>query len=383
MAQLPLERLLIYTDKKHIEDFELSTMEFNELYELYVTTKDEILDQRISSVDFFNELFYYITFIYENKDSAERLDDFYSAHTALYPPVAKYKNPKNQVDKIQGAEYAALANKAKRYIMAFVWLILNKQQQLPQHVAFFRAALNKRFDKDGTAMAKEFRTFLQNHPEKYNISFDPHPEFGINLLLRGSAEWQEATLDFDRIEILNIVRHFSREEQQQIIAEIKEAYMIRKGDGIEKQISSVTHQKRANENFLDNLVLDENLKLLNSIAESNEPLTQDPTMHSGFEAYIIKDQQKVLDILMLIANMGNSQLAILIKFIKAFQQLKYIQADCFINLDLFIKNAADQFPGVSFDKANVKKYIQTGNKPGETAYVESVQKIATYLQPLL
>ena len=64
MYQHPLERLLIYTDKKHLDKFPLSETEFNELYELFTTTKNDFLDPDISAVMFFNEVFYYLTTIF-------------------------------------------------------------------------------------------------------------------------------------------------------------------------------------------------------------------------------------------------------------------------------------------------------------------------------
>ncbi|MBQ4394033.1 MAG: hypothetical protein II825_01860 [Paludibacteraceae bacterium] len=383
MHQHDLERLLIYTDKDFLDDFPLSQTEYNELYELFITTKNDVLEARITAVDFFNEVFYYITHIYDDREAAEHLLDYYDAETALYPPVPKYQNPKNDVDRVHGCDYRKLAEEAKFYIMDFVWFILNKQQQLPLHVGFFRTALNKQFDKDKTSLADEFRDFLTKHPDQYNISFTPHPECGIDLILRSNGEWQRVTLDFDRIAILAIVKRFAIQDRDKIVSMIKEAYLARRGEGVERTISKVTYQKRANENFLNNLAKEENLKALDELSNTTETSTQTPTPGEGFDSYIIKEHKKVLDILMLVAYMGDSQLALLIKFIKAFQQLNYIQQDCFEDIDLFIENAATKFPGITFDKANVRKYIKQGTNFGDTKYAEDIKKIAKYLQPLL
>ena len=383
MYQHPLERVLLYTDKDSFEDFALSKTEYSELYELYITTKDDVLDSHISAAKFFNEVFYYITHIYDDPESPEHLMEYYKADTALYPPVDKYINPKNEVDRIHGREYFNEAEKAKCYILDFVWYILNKQQELPQHVVFFRTVLNKQHNKDNTSLADEFRSFMKDHPDKFNISFTPHPEYDIFLIMRSNAEWQDVTLDFDRAEIINIVHRFSKNEQQKIISFIKEAYLARKGDGIESVISSVTYHKRANENFLDNLAKEENLQMLNAITSTSKTITEDTTPHSGFESYIIKDHDKVMNILMLIAYMGNSQVASIIKFIKAFQQLEYIREDCFEDLDLFIENAEEQFTDISFDKNNLKRYIKRGTKLSDSEYAEEVKRTAKYLLPLL
>ena len=384
MYQHPLERLLIYTDKKHLDKFPLSETEFNELYELFTTTKNDFLDPDISAVMFFNEVFYYLTSIYDDVDAAEHLINYYKADTALYPPLEKYTNPKNDVDRAHSYEYTQEAEEAKFYIMDFVWFILNKQQQLPQHVVFFKKALNKQFAKDETEMADEFRSFLKNHPDQYNISFEPHPEFDFSFIIaRSSAEWQDATCDFDKIEILKIVQRFSPDDQPDIISAIQEAYHIRRGGGIESQISAVTHMKRANDTFFENLAKEENLKILNDVKnahQNSEP--QDTIVHEGFEAYIIKDHKRVMDILMLVANMGKSQLALFIRFIKAFRQLGYIRSDCFDDLQLFITNTSNQFH-LSIDTANIKKYIAEGTRVSEQEYRECVDTIATYLQPLL
>ena len=383
MYQHPLERLLIYTDKKHLDDFPLSETEFNELYELFTTTKNEVLDSNISAVKFFNEVFYYMTEIYDDRDAAEHLLDYYKAETALYPPVRKYQNPKNDVDRAHSYEYTQEAEEAKFYIMDFVWFILNKQQQLPQHVVFFKKALNKQFEKDKTELADEFRSFLQGHPDQYNISFEPHPEFDFSFIIaRSSAEWQDATCDFDKIEILKIVQRFSPDDQPDIISAIQEAYHIRKGSGIESQISAVTHMKRANDTFFENLAKEENLKILNEAKSTRETQSQDTTVHEGFEAYIIKDHKRVMDILMLVANMGKSQLALFVKFVKAFRHLGYIRSDCFDDLQLFITNTTNQFH-LSIDTANLKRYIAEGTRVSEQEYRECVDTIATYLKPLL
>ena len=378
----PLERLLIYTDKEYLNDFPLSRTEFNELYELYTTTKDDVLNPKISAVDFLNEVFFYLTCIYINLDCAEHLMEFYEAETVLYPSIEKYRNPQNSVDKTHAYEYYKEAEEAKYYIMGFVWFIINKQQQLPQHVIFFQKVLNKQFEKDKTPIANEIRSFMQDHPDQYNISFTPHPKYNnLSFIMRSNAEWQEVTCDFDRIEIIEIVRNFSKEDQKKIISLIKEAYLARKGSS-DSQISAVTHKKRANENFLDNLAKDENLDELNAPTSSLDTQPQDSIIREGFDAYIIKEHKKVMDILMLVANMGNSQLAILVKFIKAFQQLGYIREDCFDDLKLFIENSSKQF-NISIDTANIKKYIAQGTSINGLEYKKSVQQIAQYLQPLL
>ena len=58
MYQHPLERILIYTDKETKEEFNLPKEIWNELYKLFVTTKYDVLDETITAVDFFNEVFY-------------------------------------------------------------------------------------------------------------------------------------------------------------------------------------------------------------------------------------------------------------------------------------------------------------------------------------
>ena len=39
----PLERLLVYADKEDLTEFDIPEAEFDELYELFVTTKDFVL----------------------------------------------------------------------------------------------------------------------------------------------------------------------------------------------------------------------------------------------------------------------------------------------------------------------------------------------------
>ena len=107
------------------------------------------------------------------------------------------------------------------------------------------------------------------------------------------------------------------------------------------------------------------------------------TVHKGFEAYIVKDHKKVMDILMFVAHLGNGQMPLMIKVIRALQNLNYIRQDCFEDFQLFIKNAEEQFSNINFDKANVRHNVEKGNNTLDKKYKDSVENIAKYLTSLL
>lgn len=110
---------------------------------------------------------------------------------------------------------------------------------------------------------------------------------------------------------------------------------------------------------------------------------QNAANRSGFEAYIIQDHKKVMDILLFVAHLGNGQMPLLIKVIRALQKLNYIKQDCFDDLPLFIQNATEQFDNINFDKANVRHNVEMGNNSLNKKYQDTVRNIATYLASLL
>lgn len=131
--------------------------------------------------------------------------------------------------------------------------------------------------------------------------------------------------------------------------------------------------------------------LMNEVraAENEEDETPDiPSdanvlVRTGFEQYIIQNHEKVLNILMLVTHMGNRQLPLFIKFIKALQRLQCIRSDCFKDRELFIKNAEEKFENVNFDQTNVKKNIELGVEKRDETYNSEVSTIAEYLKPIL
>ena len=375
----PLERLLIYTDRDNIEEFDIPEAEFDELYELFVTTKGDILDNRHTSVDFFNEVFYYLTCIFANKDSAEHLDYYLTGESSLYPSLPAHNNPQTKHELREAQEYAAMAVDTNYYVMGFVWLILKKLKKIPKHVRFFLIALEYNLENDASSDFITFRTFYDAHSEKYDNSFHAKPWFTFDLLGRDADEWESATSDFDREEIKHIVHRFAGSEDKRVIVEeIIQALDIANGNpNCSRKVSMITYGRKADEPFLKSLLVEEAAQTA-TLEETN-----DTTVRKGFEAYIIKNHKRVLDILMLVANMGKSQMPLLIKFIKAFQRLGYIKPDCFNQYDQFLKYATEQFSNVCFDKANVKRNIEMGTKRQDEDYEEAIQKIANYLTPLL
>jgi hypothetical protein len=251
----PLERLLIYTDKNSIDEFEIPSAEYDELYELYITTKDDVLQDHHTSVDFFNEVFYYLTCIYANDDAAENINSYLYNGTSLYPSIPELENPQSKQELKQAQEYANMAQEASNYVMGFVWTILKKQKELPRHVRFFQIALEHALE-DVYSDFDTFSKFVTKHNTKYSISFDIKPEFDFAMCFCAVQEWKDATDDFDQVVIEDIIRRFKTPDTRRtIVDEIRKALEDANQDpNSSPKVSMVSHRLKANNQFLDELL---------------------------------------------------------------------------------------------------------------------------------
>lgn len=382
MYQHPLERLLIYTDKETKTEFNLPKEIWHELYTLFVTTKYDVLDDDIAAVDFFNEVFYELTFTYANEDAAELINSYLYYSNPLCPPIPELENPRTK-DEIKAAEkYKNIHRNINGYILYFVWYILTKQKELPPSVEAFLAALDNLLENNWNFdfRASKFYDYADEHDSVFSLSFDMNPQLDINLLLRSTEEWKNATFDFDSIVVKNIVARFKKEDDRKAI--IEEIRKHLKKDNLNllhsnRKVSLVTHRKKADDALLDELLTNEIL----SETSSNKHVNT--IIRGTFIDYILSDQQKVLNVLMLIANLGKSQMPLIIKSIKALIHLGYIRKDCFENIDDFVEKASEQFPGVNFDIANVRRQIDAGENPQEEEYRLAVKKIAENIELVL
>lgn len=251
----PLERLLIYTDKNHIDEFEIPNSEYDELYELYITTKDDVLEDHHTSVDFFNEVFYNLTCIYASDDAAENINSYLYNGTSLFPPIPELENPQTKQALNQAKEYENIAQDACYFVMGFVWVILKKQKELPRHVRFFVIALEHALE-DSYSDFDIFSRFVREHDTKYSISFEIKPEFDFAMCLCTTQEWIDATDDFDQIVVEAIIRRFkTRDEREQLVNEIRNALAEENKDpNSSSKVSMVSHRLKANNKFLDELL---------------------------------------------------------------------------------------------------------------------------------
>lgn len=254
MKTQPLERLLVYTDKKSINDFNIPEMMFDQLYELYVTTKDDILDDHHTSADFFNEVFYFLTCIYANNDSAERLNTYLYGESGLMPSPPDIENPQTKQELKAAREYEERNMEINEYVLLFVWVILKKQKELPKHVRFFLTALEHALE--GASIYDTFKEYIQNHTSKYSISFEMKPQLTLEMKLRTAEEWKQATDDFDREVVRHIVRRFYDVGDRANVVEIIRNALneSNKNPKSHPKASMVTHRKKADDAFLDTLL---------------------------------------------------------------------------------------------------------------------------------
>lgn len=249
-----LERILIYTDKKRIDEFDIQEIAFDELYELYVTTKDDVLEDHHTSVDFFNEVFYYLTCVYANDDAAENINAYLYSESALLPSVPELVNPQTKEQAKAAREFEERTEEINSYVLEFVWVILKKQKELPKHVRFFLVALEHAIEE-----ADDFRTFedfVKKHPAKYTMTFDIQPKFDLSMCFCSTQEWKEATDDFDQVVVEHIIRRFNAPDAREtLVAEIRKALAkANKDPNSSPKASMVSHRLKATDKFLDELL---------------------------------------------------------------------------------------------------------------------------------
>lgn len=249
-----LERILIYTDKERINEFNIPEGAFDELYELYVTTKDDVLEDHHTSVDFFNEVFYFLTCVYANDDAAENINAYLYNESALLPSVPELVNPQTKEQAKAARDFEERTEEINNYVLEFVWVILKKQKELPKHVRFFLVALEHAIEE-----ADDFRTFenfVKKHPAKYTMSFDIQPEFDMSMCFCTTQEWKDATDDFDQVVVEDIIRRFNAPDAREtLVAEISKALEDANQDPHSSpKVSMVSHRLKATDKFLDELL---------------------------------------------------------------------------------------------------------------------------------
>ena len=244
----------MYTDKKRIEEFNIPEAAFDELYELYVTTKDDVLDDHHTSVDFFNEVVYFLTCIYANDDSAENINAYMYNESALLPAIPELANPQTKEEVRALHDFEERTEDINSYVLEFVWVILKKQKDLPKHVRFFLVALEHAIE--GVDDFSTFEQFIKKHPAKYTISFDINPEFDFMMCFCTTQEWKDATDDFDQVVVEDIVRRFKTPDTRKtIVDEIHKALVdANKDPNSSPKVSMVSHRIKATDKFLDELL---------------------------------------------------------------------------------------------------------------------------------
>lgn len=269
MKQHSLERVLIYTNKNDLSEFDIPEVLSDQLYELYVTTKDDILDDQCTSVDFFNEVFYYLTCIYANKHAAENINSYLYSESALLPAPPEFINPQTKQELKAAREFEDRTEEINSYVLSFVWVILKKQKELPKHVRFFLTALDHALD--GVENFNTFRDFVEKNREKYSLSFEIKPQVDFDeFAFRSTEEWKNATHDFDKEVVEHIVRRFyDVGDRKFVVGEIRDALAdANKDANSDERVSMMTYRKKANDVFLDKLLKETGEEEAQRIAEA-------------------------------------------------------------------------------------------------------------------
>ena len=257
MYQHPLARLLIYTDKRDKSEFGIPKQAWYDLYELFTKTKYDNLDDGFTAVDFFNEVFYCLTFTYANEEAAEWLNDYINRESVLCPYVPELADPQSQKERKAAQDLQKKIEYTNWYVLAFVWVILNIQKELPPFVKIFMTALENKLHLEYQDFYL-FEDFPEEHPDRYSFDFSLHPEFTEEILFHSTEDWRNATDDFDYLVVTHISQRFwDPDDRRNIIELIQNALAIENAKPkAEPRYSRISHRKKANQELLDNLLRD-------------------------------------------------------------------------------------------------------------------------------
>ena len=228
-----LKRLLIYSDKNRLEDFGLPENVQDILYELYVSTKKDILPPDLTFKRVLNEAFYMLTCVYADSNASEHVVEYMDSSII-------YANGKYLV---------------QRYILGFVWAILKMHIDLPKNVLLFLNALDTRLTRENNTHYHVVRDFLEQHPAVLDCMFISSPEYSVEIMDHSVNEWKEVTSDFDREIVGELVQRFRHKTGRvKVIEEIRKALNVANNEySSSAKISMVTFCIKADNNFLDEL----------------------------------------------------------------------------------------------------------------------------------
>ena len=251
-----LLRSLLYTDKTKDDEFGLSKQVLDELYGLYITSKDTISWTKCPTfIEFFNEVFYQLTLLYDDVSAPEHITDFINGEMWIFPPEPRYAHNDHTSDANQArSEYQSEKRSIQKYVYCFVWLILKKMPRFPRHVSFALLALNKYLTSSGSLMFETFKKFSDSHKIVIELDIVPTPDTSM-LWLSGYEEWCNVTKDYDCETIRHIVNRFNTvQEKNVVITELKKHCAKRLDEeGNYPKFSRVTLKGSADESFLDKL----------------------------------------------------------------------------------------------------------------------------------
>ena len=272
-ANQMLTRNLLYTEKNSDEEFGLSKQVLDEFYGLFITTTDTISWTKCPSfLDFFNEVFFQLTLLYDDVTAPEHIDDFLNGEMNIFPPKPRYAhNDHTSEANMARSDYDGEKRSIQKYVYCFVWLILAKMPSHVRHVHFALLAIDKKLRKSGSLMFESFRKFHETHKFVVEIDIKPTPDTSL-LWLGGYEEWVKVTKDYDQKTIKQIVgRCRTLQEKQAILKELKRYCAQRWSDTPKHpECSHVTLGDSANEAFLDGLLMEAQTEQVKKEVEAKE-----------------------------------------------------------------------------------------------------------------
>lgn len=264
-------RNLYYTDKSSDEGFELPQNILDDLYGLFITTKDIITWSKSPSfTDFLNEVFFQLTLLYDDLSAPEHISDFLKGEMMLFPTQPECGDIDDPAAHRAWDDYDSETHIISRYVYTFVWLILKKTPNPPRNIRYALLALDKILSRNDNPFYDTFKKFSETHKFSFDLQIEPTPN-AFFIWLSSAEEWNYATNDCDRDAIRKIVGRFrTLDDKQAVIKEIKRYLEERRNTTEHPEISHITLHQSADEAFLDSLLMEAKAEQVNKEVEAKK-----------------------------------------------------------------------------------------------------------------
>ncbi len=264
-------RSLFYTDRSTDEEFGLPQNILDDLYGLFITTKDIITWSKSPSfTDFLNEVFFQITLLYDDLSAPEHISDFLKREMMLFPTMPKCGDIDDPAAHRAWDDYDSETHIISRYVYTFVWLIFKKTPNPPRNIRYALLALDKLLSINDNPFYETFKKFSETHKFAIDIKIEPNPDTSM-IWLSSAEEWNYVTNDCDKDAIRKIVSRFrTLNDKQAVIKELKRYLAERLTTTEHPEISRVTYHESADEPFLDGLLMEAQTEQVKKEVEAKE-----------------------------------------------------------------------------------------------------------------